>query len=133
MSKKNRKIIARFTDSAYTRGNQRRKNARIPMDQTCMFSIEVETHVSQEKGRLTSLSTGGLAMLVRVVLSKGDHLRITFDLQGHMISETGEVTRVLGTEIGVRFINPSETNQSIIQEYIYNRVFSHSSPEPKHR
>lgn len=124
MESNEKKLITHFAENRVGRGAQRRKNARIPMELPCVFSIAHADDIIQERGTITSLSTGGLAVRTRVVLVVGDKIQATFDLGGMTINEVAEITRITGTEVGMRFTEPAKKTVEYIQQYIYNRVFS---------
>ena len=121
---KDNKLHAHFIDNRYRKGGeQRRKNARIPVDQECMYSIPQGDNIIHEKGRLTSISTGGLSMKTRTVLQKDDKIYVSFIVNGNKVNETAQITRITGMEVGMRFTEPDPLNQDRIQKFIYSRVF----------
>ncbi len=114
----------RFSFSGeFSKGNQRRKHARIPVEINASFTYIDANNQFTDKCLITSLSTGGLGIEANAVLLKGDIITVIFALDGNIIKEDLQITRTHGKDVGGKFIGPNKKNVEIIQDYIYGKIF----------
>ena len=108
----------------YPTKEQKRKNARIPIEiQGSYLYQDMENKIS-DKCLINTLSSGGVSVILGLVLHRGDVMLVTFTLDGTMISEYCKVTRIHGKEVGCKFTNPSKKSKAAIQKYIYEKIFT---------
>ncbi len=119
------KIDKKLTFSTkYTKGEQKRKNPRIPVDIKGTFIYRDAENTITEKCIINSLSTGGVSFNSSVVLLKGDVIVISFLLGNTPIKVDCKVTRTHGKEVGSSFVNPTVDDVKYIQQFIFKKVFS---------
>lgn len=119
-----KKIDKKFILSTkYKNNEQKRINARIPVDLHGSFTYKDINREFQDFCRINSLSSGGLAFETSAMLSKGDVIAVHFELANTMITELCKITRCHGKEVGCKFINPSSENINLISNYIYHKLF----------
>ncbi|MDD5066577.1 MAG: PilZ domain-containing protein [bacterium] len=121
MTQENKKFIL---SQKYSNVDQRRKNARIPVEIRGSFVFMDASSKISDLCLVNSLSTGGLAIEASSVLSIGDVITVTFILEDHIISEVCKITRIHGKEVGCRFISPVPQNVQFIGSFIYKKLFS---------
>jgi len=112
-----------FSDK-YTAKDQKRRKARIPVKIKGSFVYKDINNNITDKCLINSLSTGGISFMSGMVLTRGDVVVVTFPLGSEVITEYCKITRTHGKEVGCKFIYPSEENINLIQQYIYDKVFS---------
>ncbi|HDP80824.1 MAG TPA: PilZ domain-containing protein [Spirochaetes bacterium] len=82
------------------------------------------------KAELLDVSAGGLGFLRNAIISKNDVLIIKFPFKTQKILLTGQVIRLDGREVGVRFENPDSEIEKFVETF--NDEYSYllkSAPE----
>ncbi len=108
----------------YPTKEQKRKNARIPVEIKGSFLYQDIKNKISDKCLINSLSSGGLSFISGMVLFKGDVVVVTFTLGGEVVSEYCKITRIHGKEVGSKFTNTSKHTKDVIQKHIYDKIFS---------
>ena len=109
--------------SSYKKESQKRKNARIPVEINGVFHYEDIDKEISDKCLINSISTGGVSFISGMVMMIDDIIRVSFPLSSVMITEYCKVTRVQGKEVGCKFTSPSNENQTVIQKFIFAKIF----------
>ena len=112
-----------FSDK-YTTKEQKRKHARIPVEIPGSFIFKNIENDITEKCLINSVSTGGISIKSGMVLLKGDVIIVNFAIGDKLLSEYCKVTRAHGKEVGCKFMNTKKESNEIIQQFIYNKIFS---------
>ncbi len=108
----------------YPTKEQKRKNARIPVEIKGSFLYQDIKNKISDKCLINSLSSGGLSFISGMVLFKGDVVVVNFTLGGEIVSEYCKITRIHGKEVGSKFVNVSKKTKDTIQKHIYDKIFS---------
>ena len=116
-----------FNDSIKLRdaSQQKRKQARSPAQ------IEAEFYIAGQQQphpcSVTDLGTGGLSFITKSTLYQGDKVELALKIQGRGLRLKGEVIRVSGKSIGIKYLDVDDATLQRIQDFIHTSFFAPKS------
>ena len=112
-----------FSSSPPAINIQRRKHGRIRVNMNGYFVINQKKYETV----FLNIGTGGLALLSNTPLSKGEIIKIFFDIENEKIMVEGRISREAGKIFAIKFENISQKDVDTIQKFINSQVYGNDN------